>query len=55
MSDEKKIPADAEASATASAELTDEQLAEVAGGNGHPIPGRHMDKAEIEKALRGGN
>ncbi|WP_223622975.1 hypothetical protein [Microbacterium sp. EST19A] len=55
MSDEKKIPAEAAADASVPAELTEEQLAAVAGGIGHPTQGQHMDKAEIDRALRGGS
>ncbi|WP_223622974.1 hypothetical protein [Microbacterium sp. EST19A] len=49
---EKKIPAEAAADETA--ELTDEQLGEVAGGDGYPNQGRGGGNIPLEeKVLRG--
>jgi hypothetical protein len=55
MSDEKKIPAEAPApEETAVAELTEEQLDQVAGGSAYPDQGRGGGNIPLEdKVLRG--
>ncbi|WP_165807966.1 hypothetical protein [Microbacterium sp. TPD7012] len=55
MSDEKKIAAEAPApEETAAAELTEEQLEQVAGGGAYPDQGRGGGNISLEeKVLRG--